>query len=62
MHYTVCFLGNVRSPGVKTVLKIERYAQRLTFHIDLFKICHFKKIYENRLILCNVINENVPLD
>ena len=30
IHYTICFLGNLSSPGVKTVLKIERYAQRLT--------------------------------
>ena len=30
LHYTICFLGNLRSPGLKTVLKIERYAQGLT--------------------------------
>ena len=30
IHYTICFLGNLSSPGVKTVLEIERYAQRLT--------------------------------
>ena len=30
IHYTVCVLRNVSSPGVKTVLKVERYAQRLT--------------------------------
>ena len=29
-HYTICFLGNLSSPGVKTVLKIKRQAQRLT--------------------------------
>ena len=27
---TICFRGNLSSPGVKTVLKIKRYAQRLT--------------------------------
>ena len=30
VHYTICFLWNLSWPGVKTVLKIERYAQRLT--------------------------------
>ena len=30
IHYTMSFLGNLSSPGVKTVLKIERYVQRLT--------------------------------
>ena len=30
VHYTTCFLWNLSWPGVKTVLKIERYAQRLT--------------------------------
>ena len=30
MHYTICFLRNLNSPGVKTVLNIERYTQRLT--------------------------------
>ena len=30
VHYTICFLGNLSQPDVKTVLKIERYAQRLT--------------------------------
>ena len=29
-HYTICFLGNLSLPGIKTVLKTERYAQRLT--------------------------------
>ena len=27
---TICFRGNLSSPGVKAVLKIKRYAQRLT--------------------------------
>ena len=26
IHYTMSFLGNLSSPGLKTVLKIERYA------------------------------------
>ena len=30
VHYTICFLWNLRWPGVKTVLKIEGYVQRLT--------------------------------
>ena len=30
VDYTICFLWNLSWPGVKTVLKIERYAQRLT--------------------------------
>ena len=30
IHYAIYFLGNLSSPGLKTVLKIERYAQRLT--------------------------------
>ena len=30
MHYAICFFGNSSQPGEKTVLKIERCAQRLT--------------------------------
>ena len=30
VDYTICFLWNLSWPGVKTVLKVERYAQRLT--------------------------------
>ena len=30
IHYTICVLRNVSSRRVKTVLKIERYVQRLT--------------------------------
>ena len=30
IHYTMYFLGNLGSPGVKTALKIERHIQRLT--------------------------------